>query len=181
LQAFARLMHSFSGMSGQPLHLVMAGPNEHAYGREMQALARQLGMGEEVDLPSGYMMASFSPMPSAIDGFSSRFHERDPRINEFTPFSAFAELWVVSPWLFLAIPFGVSSLTTLMLVGVKGGGLSSLLMCVVCVLVVNGYIQASQYALRTAGRFVYLAWLIGLGVILLKHMRRLPPPVNSRC
>jgi hypothetical protein len=38
-------------------------------------------------------------------------------------------------------------------------------------LVINGFVQASQYAIRTADRFIYAAWVLGAAEIVLGGVR----------
>jgi hypothetical protein len=114
------------------------------------------------ELPENYMLYSFSPMPSSVDGFAQKFADRYPRLNIYTPYCAFAEMLVYSPYAFFGIPLLASVVSVFFLVRpsnpTKLWVLSSVL---VSLLLVNGCVQASQYATRTAGRFIYMGWLIG--------------------
>ena len=56
------------------------------------------------ELAPGCMLYSFSPLPSSLDGFSTKYLNRDPRVNPYTPYSAFAELLAYSGWAFFAVP-----------------------------------------------------------------------------
>jgi hypothetical protein len=114
------------------------------------------------ELAPGYMRLSFSPLPSSLDGFATRFLNRDPRVNPFTPYSAFAELLAYSSWALFAVPALAAIVTMVFLVRPREPG-KVWMICslVVGILVVNGFVQASQYAVRTASRFIYLAWIIG--------------------
>ncbi|HEU5079932.1 MAG TPA: glycosyltransferase [Opitutaceae bacterium] len=48
-KAFAEILkNGATGLSGRPVHLIVAGPHEHDYGAEMKALAAALGIAERV-------------------------------------------------------------------------------------------------------------------------------------
>ncbi len=114
------------------------------------------------ELPANYMLYSFSPLPSSVDGFAQKFTDRDPRLNIYTPYCAFAEMLVYSYYAFFGVPLLVAMVSVFYLVRprnpTKVWVISSIL---VSLLLINSCVQASQYATRTAGRFVYMAWFIG--------------------
>jgi hypothetical protein len=113
-------------------------------------------------LPPDYMLYSFSPLPSSLDGFAARFTDKDPRLNIFSPYCAFAELLVYSPFAFFGIPLLASLVSVGFLVQPRDANkLWFICSMLVSLLVINGCVQASQYATRTAGRFFYMAWFIG--------------------
>jgi hypothetical protein len=124
------------------------------------------------ELAPGYMVASFSPLPSSLDGFAGRFLNKDPRVNPYTPYSAFAELYAYSKWAFFAVP----ALAAIVSMGFLAQPRVPGRVWIICslfvgTLVLNGFMQASQYAVRTAGRFLYLAWMIGAAEIAFRGLR----------
>ena len=119
-----------------------------------------------VALAPGYIRSSFSPLPSALDGFAVKYLNKDPRVNPYTPFSAFAELLVYSPWAFFGIPALAAMITTGFLVQPRVPGKVWMVCSLILgLLVINGFVQASQYAIRTADRYIYAAWMLGAAEI----------------
>ncbi|CAM3178201.1 hypothetical protein RAHE111665_17640 [Rariglobus hedericola] len=149
----------------------------------VDTIARQSG-GEELmsENPAMYWVLSFSPTISLIDGFGGRYVQYTPFVNFYTPFSAFAELYVLSIFLFLGLPViwfwsylvMIRKLQSTSWVGV-------LLSVIILVLLFSALIQAHQYPIRTTMRFVYLGGLLGLaGITFLKAPLVHPPGMFNR-
>jgi hypothetical protein len=153
--------------------IVMLQNSGEGFGVFCEVMARREGsVVDAPELAPGYMLYSFSPFPSAVDGFATKFLNKDPRVNPFTPYSAFAELFAYSSWAFFVVPALAAIVTMGFLVQPRvPGKLWIICGLFVGILVVNAYVQASQYAVRTAGRFLYLAWIIGAAEIAFRGLR----------
>ena len=131
--------------------------------------------GSTLDAPElapGYMLYSFSPLPSALDGFATKYLNRDPRVNPYTPYSAFAELLAYSSWAFFIVPALAAIATMGFLVQPRVPGKVWIICSLfVGILVVNAFVQASQYAVRTSGRVLYLAGFFGAAEIAFRGLR----------
>jgi len=133
------------------------------------------------EIPDGYILTSFSPLPSAIDGFAERYSGKDPRVNPFTPYSAFAELVATSTLAFFVVPAFISFVSIAFLVQPRNPTkLWIILSMLVALLILNGWVQATQYAIRTSGRFIYCGWFLGSCEIVLRWIvDRLPKRKNG--
>lgn len=120
------------------------------------------GEGLMSDVPPAYWVLSFSPTISLFDDFGAKYVQYTPFVNFFTPLSAFAELYVLSPALFFLCPLIWLWGYLMMMRKLQSmGWIGVLLSVVLLVLFFSGLIQAHQYPIRTTMRFVYLGGLLG--------------------
>lgn len=149
----------------------------------VDTIARQSG-GEELmsENPVMYWILSFSPTISLIDGFGGRYVQYTPFVNFYTPFSAFAELYVLSIFLFLGLPVIWFWSYLIMLRRLQSSGwVGVLLSVIILVLLFSALIQAHQYPIRTTMRFVYLGGLLGLaGITFLRTPLAHPSGMSNR-
>ncbi len=165
---------SFKSNGWNDVAILMLQNTGQGFGVFCEVVSRTEVSGRDsVALAPGYIRTSFSPLPSALDGFAVNYLNKDPRVNPYTPYSAFAELLVFSPWAFFAIPILAAIVTTGFLAQPRVPG-KVWIVCslIVGLLVINGFVQASQYAIRTADRYIYAAWVIGAAGIVFGGVHR---------
>jgi hypothetical protein len=130
-------------------------------------------------IPTMYWVLSFSPTISLVDGFGTNYVQYTPFVNFFTPLSAYAELYVISPILFILLPIlwvwtYLFLIRRLLFLGPWGAILS----IGVLVLFFSALLQAHQYPIRTTMRFVFLGFAVG-GFGLMFVSARMPVVGNS--
>lgn len=138
----------------------------------VEGVARQPGDYRLSALPLSYRLKMLSPLPSVVDGFADDLSRYKPRINPYTPYSSFAELYGLYGYCGLLLPVAVA-LLGLFLTGalsqIRYGILVS--MCTGS-LISFSLLQLSTYDTRTGLRYFYLALIIGLPVVVLDALRK---------
>lgn len=114
-------------------------------------------------VPNLYWILSFMPTVSAIDGFARNYLVFTPFINYYTPYSMYAELWTLHPLILVLFP-GLVLYVVLLIFGQlrRLGNEGAAIALLVALIFVGGLIQAQQYPTRTAMRFFFFAYILGL-------------------
>jgi hypothetical protein len=136
----------------------------------------EAGLKQAVSYPGIYKALSFSPLPSAIDGFAGILHHQQ-RINIYGPFNAFAEAyWFGWPWtvLLFLIVGGVVYLNDRLEATVTSSSLAGrLLVRLPNLLLFYGVLLMTQYPLRNSLRWVLFSGIACLlGLIYMRVQRR---------
>lgn len=136
----------------------------------------EAGLKQAVSYPGIYKALSFSPLPSAIDGFAGILHHQQ-RINVYGPFNAFAEAyWFGWPWvvlLFLIVGVVVYLNDRLEATVTSSSLAGRLLVRLPNLLLFYGVLLMTQYPLRNSLRWVLFSGLACLfGLIYMRIQRR---------
>jgi hypothetical protein len=119
-----------------------------------------------ITYPGQYVALSFSPLPSAIDGFD-RWRSYEQRINIYGPFNVYSELyWMGWPWylFYLSIVFYSARQCDIVEVGRRSGLVPPLMALAPAVLLYYGVLLGTQYPLRNSLRWIVISYLIALCV-----------------
>ena len=123
--------------------------------------------------PLSYELLSFSPFPSAIDGFSSIRDLYQVRLHAYVPFSGYGEAIKFGPLfvILLAVCFiGIGRLNTLLV------GRSPAAFIIVNALTFSGMLVLNSYPLRTGLRVIWVAYLVGLLSLAVSRRRHRSTP-----
>lgn len=123
--------------------------------------ASEAALKVSVEYPADYMALSFSPLPSAIDGFDSINHLYQVRINIYGPFNTFIEAyWFGWPWfiLFAAITLWTTRKNDRLALAKAGS--SSITFVVPSILLYYGIFFSTQYPIRNSIRWIIFSGLI---------------------
>lgn len=125
-------------------------------------MAEAFRMGT-VTYPIAYKLLSFSPLPSALDGFDA-VRSAQVRVNPSAPFSNFAEVLHFGPfyWLLMALLLGfVLHVTTRFWQRSRKDGTAFLVLIPMC----YGLLKMQQYPLRHTVRWLLMSGLISAYLI----------------
>lgn len=123
--------------------------------------ASEAALKLNVSYPTNYMVLSFSPLPSVIDGFDEINHLYQVRINVYGPFNAFIEAyWFGWPWfiLFAGIIIWTARANDRLYLAKVGS--SSIVSIIPSALLYYGIFFSTQYPLRNSVRWMILSAIL---------------------
>jgi hypothetical protein len=132
------------------------------------------GDNEVEALPIGYKVLAFSPTISLVDGWSQNYIDFQARANEYSPITAWAEMFLISPcipYIVLTL-FSVAVLSSLRKIAKFPVG-RLIFSPGVGLLYVTTLTMASQYYTRTATHCMWVTCMIAAGMALVDKRLRL--------